>query len=127
NDGGGTFTATPLPDLAQISPIRGIVVHDVDGDGHLDLVVAGNLYDTEPSRPRADAGNGLWLRGDGHGYFTPVTSRQSGLLATKNVSGIALASAPLGNTLIIANTGDTLQAYALRRRAAAQPTTASSH
>ena len=127
NDGGGTFTATPLPDLAQISPIRGIVVHDVDGDGHLDLVVAGNLYDTEPNMPRADAGNGLWLRGDGHGHFTPVTSRQSGLLATKNVSGIALASAPLGNTLIIANTGDTLQAYALRRRAAAQPTTASSH
>ena len=81
NDGGGAFTATPLPDLAQISPIRGIVVHDVDGDGHLDLIVAGNLYDAEPNMPRADAGNGLWLRGDGHGHFTPVSPRESGLLA----------------------------------------------
>jgi len=34
---------------------------------------------------------------------------------------------PADELLIIANTGDTLQAYALRRRAAAQPTTASSH
>ncbi|MBW8770710.1 MAG: VCBS repeat-containing protein, partial [Gemmatimonadetes bacterium] len=127
NDGGGTFTATPLPDMAQISPIRGIVVHDVDGDGHLDLVVAGNQYDTEPNMPRADAGNGLWLRGDGHGHFTPVSSRQSGLLATKNVSGIALAGAPTGGTLIVANTGDTLQAFSIRRPTAPPRATASTH
>jgi hypothetical protein len=94
----------------------------------LDLVVAGNQYDAEPNMPRADAGNGLWLRGDGHGHFTPVSSRQSGLLATRNVAGIALASAPTGNTLIVANTGDTLQAFAIhRRRPSAPPTTASSH
>ncbi|HEX7978360.1 MAG TPA: VCBS repeat-containing protein, partial [Gemmatimonadaceae bacterium] len=127
NDGGGKFTATPLPDMAQISPVRGIVVHDVDGDGHLDLIVAGNQYDTEPNTPRFDAGNGLWLRGDGHGHFTPVSSRQSGLLATRDVAGIALASTPTGSTLIVANTGDTLQAFAVRRRTPARPTTASSH
>ena len=127
NDGGGVFTATPLPDMAQLSPIRGIVVHDVDGDGHLDLIVAGNQYDAEPNTPRADAGNGLWLRGDGHGHFTPVSPRQSGLLATRDVAGIALAGSPSGNTLIVANTGDTLQAFAVRRRAPAPPTTASSH
>jgi hypothetical protein len=127
NDGNGTFTATPLPDMAQLSPIRGIVVHDVDGDGRLDLVIAGNQYNTEPNMPRADAGNGLWLRGDGHGHFAPVSSRQSGLLATKNVSGIALAGAPTGNTLIVANTGDTLQAFAVRRSPASPRTTAASH
>jgi hypothetical protein len=113
--------------MAQISPIRGIVVHDIDGDGHLDLVVAGNQYDAEANMPRADAGNGLWLRGDGHGHFTPVSSRQSGLLATRDAAGIALAGAPTGNTLIVANTGDTLQAFTVRRRPSAPPTTASSH
>jgi hypothetical protein len=127
NDGGGAFTATPLPDMAQVSPIRGIVVHDVDGDGHLDLVVAGNQYDAEANMPRADAGNGLWLRGDGHGHFTSVSPRQSGLLAARDVAGIALAGAPTGNTLIVANTGDTLQAFTVRRRPPAPPTTASSH
>src|SRR5207249_7840505 len=67
NNGNGTFTATPLPTAAQVSPIRGIIVRDVDGDGNLDLIVAGNLYDTEWNTPRADASNGLWLRGDGKG------------------------------------------------------------
>src|SRR5206468_273311 len=33
NDGNGRFTMTALPNLAQIAPIRGIVVRDVDGDG----------------------------------------------------------------------------------------------
>ncbi len=91
NEGGGHFTSTPLPMLAQASPIRGIIPLDVDGDGHLDLVVAGNLYDAEANIPRADAGNGLWLKGDGAGHFTPVPSRVSGLLASRNVAALALA------------------------------------
>jgi len=63
NDGGGKFSTRPLPSAAQIAPIKGIIATDVDGDGHLDLIVAGNLYDAEPNTARADAGNGLWLRG----------------------------------------------------------------
>jgi enediyne biosynthesis protein E4 len=59
NSGGGAFSASPLPNLAQIAPVKGIIATDVDGDGHLDLIVAGNLYDAEPNTPRADAGNGL--------------------------------------------------------------------
>jgi enediyne biosynthesis protein E4 len=118
NDGGGAFSAAPLPPLAQIAPIKSIVVHDVDLDGHLDLVVAGNLYDSEPNTPRADAGNGLWLRGDGHGRFTPVSPRESGFLAPRNASGLALVGVPGGTALLVANTGDSLQAFAIggRRR-----------
>src|SRR5256712_5125993 len=65
NNGNGTFTVRPLPKLAQISPIRGIIAHDVDGDGNLDLIVAGNPYDAQPNTPRADARNRLWLKSDG--------------------------------------------------------------
>jgi hypothetical protein len=116
NDGKGVFSATPLPTLAQIAPIKGIVVHDVDGDGHLDLVVAGNLYDAEPNTPRADAGNGLWLRGDGRGHFTPVAPRQSGFLAPLNVAGLALVGTPTGKMVLVANTGDSLQLFRVRSR-----------
>src|SRR5439155_1434223 len=109
NDGGGTFSASALPNLAQIAPIKAIIAHDVDGDGHLDLLVAGNLYDTEPNTPRADAGDGLWLRGDGKGNFTPVPPTKSGFLAPLNVSGLALTKTNAGMAVLVANTGDSLQ------------------
>src|SRR5687767_2998895 len=116
NDGGGAFSASALPTLAQISPIRGIIAHDVNADGHLDLIVAGNLFDVEPNTTRADAGNGLWLRGNGKGHFTPVPPSESGLLAPLNVYGLALINTPSGKGLLVANTGDSLQAFAIRSR-----------
>ena len=116
NDGGGTFSASALPNLAQIAPIKGIIATDVDGDGNLDLIVAGNLYDAEPNTPRADAGNGLWLRGDGKGHFTPVPPTQSGFLAPLNVSGLTLIHTASGRAVIVANSGDSLQAFMIRQR-----------
>src|SRR5436309_17153 len=116
NTGDGTFTLSSLPNLAQISPIKGIAVDDVDRDGNLDLIVAGNLYEAEPNTPRADAGNGLWLRGDGQGHFTPVPAVESGFLAPLDVTGLALIKTPTGSTVLVANNGDSLQAFRIGRR-----------
>ena len=116
NNGDGTFTSVPLPNPAQISPIRAIVARDVDGDGNLDLVVAGNLTEMEPNTTPPDAANGLWLKGDGRGHFTPVSPFESGFLAPRGVSGLALMKTPAGSAVLVANTGDSLQAFMLRRR-----------
>lgn len=116
NNGNGTFTATPLPQLAQISPIRGIVMRDVDGDGKLDLIVAGNVMQMEPNTTPPDAGNGLWLKGDGQGHFTPVKPFESGFLAPRGVSGLALMKTPAGSAVLVANTGDSLQAFTIKNR-----------
>jgi hypothetical protein len=116
NEGGGRFSSSPLPNLAQVAPIKAILVHDLDGDGHLDLIVAGNQYDAEPNTPRADAGNGLWLRGDGRGRFVPVPPRESGFLAPLNVSGLALVKTIAGMAILAANTGDSIQAFVITKR-----------
>ena len=116
NTGNGTFTSAALPNLAQISPIKGMIAHDVDGDGNLDLLVAGNLYESEPNTPRADAGNGLWLKGDGHGHFTPVSPGESGFLAPLDVTGLALINTPAGSAVLVANHGDSLRAFTIRSR-----------
>jgi len=116
NDGDGTFTAFQLPNLAQISPINAIVVHDVDRDGNLDLIVAGNLYYSEPNTPRADAGNGLWLKGNGHGAFTPIPPYASGFVAPLQVTDLALINTPAGRAVLVANNSDSLQTFTIRDR-----------
>jgi enediyne biosynthesis protein E4 len=115
NRGDGTFEVRELPRMAQLSPLRGIVVHDVDGDGAQDLIVAGNTYDTEPNTARADAGKGLWLRGDGRGGFHPVPPTESGLLAPLDVRDLALMNTATGRLLLVANHRDFLQAFTLER------------
>ena len=116
NDGDGTFSALPLPNLAQIAPIRAMVAHDGDDDGALDLILAGNLYYTEPNTARADAGNGLWLRGDGRGAFLPVPPVVSGFLAPLEAVDLALITTPQGRAVLVANNADSLQAFTLGNR-----------
>lgn len=65
NLGNGQFSIEELPSEAQLSPVNGIVPTDVDQDGSTDLILAGNLYTSEVETPRADAGMGLVLMGNG--------------------------------------------------------------
>jgi hypothetical protein len=111
----GTYTADQLPPLAQISPIQDIEVADIDVDGHTDLLIGGNLYQSEPTAPRADAGNGLWLRGDGQGGFTPVPPMQSGLLAPGDVRQLQLIPSPDGLRLIISNNSKSTQVFRIHQ------------
>jgi hypothetical protein len=87
----GTFRFQPLPRLAQIAPINAIVARDLDGDGQLDLFCVGNNFSPEPSTGRFDGGLGLFLKGDGHGGFTPLSPGQSGI----SVIGDARAAAAI--------------------------------
>ncbi len=102
---GGRFRATPLPNEAQTAPWRGTVVMDVNSDGHLDLVGAGNRWGAEVETSRYDAGNGWVLLGDGRLGFTPMPGRSSGFRA----EGHACAVAPLrinGSTAVVVANGD---------------------
>lgn len=111
NNGDGTFTHKQLPSEAQISPVQTILANDFDGDGFTDLIIAGNLYDTEPNIPRADAGNGLLLKGDGNGSFEPIPQRFSGFLAPGNVRSSAVINTPSGRAVIVTNNKGPLQFF----------------
>ncbi|WP_422348431.1 VCBS repeat-containing protein [Flagellimonas sp.] len=83
NLGDGKFKLTPLPIQTQFSPIYAILAKDVNKDGNLDLVLAGNFYGTRVKYGRYDANNGLLLLGNGQGDFQAVADVESGL----NVAG----------------------------------------
>jgi hypothetical protein len=76
--GNGTFEINPLPDMAQMAPLNGMIADDLNQDGNLDLVLTGNDYGNEVSDGRYDAMDGLVLLGDGKGGFAAQTIRQSG-------------------------------------------------
>ena len=81
NNGGGSFTKTKLPSAAQLAPMRAVEVLDINGDGKLDFMSCGNLFQAEVETMRHDAGAGLVMLGDGKGGFRPVSVRESGFFA----------------------------------------------
>ncbi len=111
NRGDGTFAATAFPNAVQLSAINAILPGDYDGDGHADLLMAGNLYASEVETPRGDAGIGVFLRGNGKGQFRPVPSRQSGFYADGDVKDMRLIRLGTAGALgvLAARNNDSLQ------------------
>ncbi|HVX50103.1 MAG TPA: VCBS repeat-containing protein, partial [Chitinophagaceae bacterium] len=103
NDGNGQFSMVPLPAQAQFSSLFGMVAEDVDGDGNLDVVITGNDYGTDVSVGRYDALNGLVLKGDGKGGFTPLSILQSGIFIPGNGKALVKLSNNKGQCLLAAS------------------------
>jgi len=89
NNGTGKFTMQPLPDMAQLAPLNGMVADDINHDGNLDLVICGNDYGAEVGNGRDDAMNGLVLLGNGNGTFYSLLFPQSGFFVPGDAKGLA--------------------------------------
>lgn len=72
------FTIKSLPVISQISPLFGTQVIDVNNDGNLDILHAGNFYGPDRDSWRYDAGIGEVLLGDGAGNFSELPVTKSG-------------------------------------------------
>ncbi|MBO9202080.1 MULTISPECIES: VCBS repeat-containing protein [Niastella] len=103
NDGNGKFTMIPLPVTAQMSVINGMITEDFDGDGNLDVLMNGNDFGTDISIGRYDAFNGLSLKGDGKGGFTPLSIQQSGIYIPGNGKALVKMAGSKGNYLVAAS------------------------
>ncbi|WP_394749443.1 FG-GAP-like repeat-containing protein [Spongiimicrobium salis] len=106
---GTSFVSHTLPQLAQISNINRVLVEDFDGDEHLDVVIAGNLHNSEVETPRNDASNGLFLKGDGQGNFTPITAKSSGFFAKGDVKDMTKIRFKDHTYILVAKNSDYLQ------------------
>ena len=78
NRGGGTWAVRRLPFEAQTAPMTAILPLDVNGDGHLDILLGGNRDGLKPDLGRQAASSGVLLEGDGSGAFRSVQRQQSG-------------------------------------------------
>src|SRR5258708_18263441 len=122
NDGGGKFTLLPLPNEAQTSVVNGMVVDDFDGDGNLDVLINGNDFGTSIGIGRYDAMNGLLLKGDGAGGFTPLSMLQSGICIPGNGKAMVKLRGADGSYLVAASQNkNVLKLYQLNRQAKSVP------
>lgn len=103
NLGNGKFMLHELPLLAQIAPVNGMTLTDVNGDGHMDILLVGNDYGNEVFSGRYDAFTGLVLLGDGAGHFEPVRSLESGFLVPGDAKSMALLHLADGRTVYLAS------------------------
>lgn len=88
NRGAYDFYLKPLEKMAQLSSVNAFYSKDVNEDGYLDIVLAGNLYTSEVETPRNDASYGLFLAGDGQGNFKAQMPYESGLMIRGEVRKI---------------------------------------
>lgn len=111
NNGNGKFQLTSLPGDAQLSQVNAIVCRDINGDGFMDILLAGNLYDAEVETTRGDAGIGELLLGDGKGNFISVHHTQSGFFAPGNIKTMKAIDTPGGTFILVGENNGLLKTY----------------
>ncbi|QLG45736.1 VCBS repeat-containing protein [Costertonia aggregata] len=106
NEGGGKFTIKKLPSRVQLSCVCGISCTDINNDGHLDLIMAGNNFEFKPQYSRLDASYGNVLLGDGKLNFEWQDYNTSGFFIREEVKHLKQFKDKKGNTFLIAAIND---------------------
>gem|GEM_PF-1938039 len=116
NLGNGQYKLVPLPNEAQTSSVNNIIAEDLNQDGHLDLLLSGNLYASEIETPRNDAGMGLYLQGDSQGGFKPVPLAKSGFFAPHDAKDMQMIMVGNKMVVLVANNQFAIQAIAVQSK-----------
>ena len=85
NSGNGSYSKTVLPVEAQVFPVMDCIAMDINKDGFEDMVLAGNIYETEVETPRLDAISGLVLISNGSDNYDALPYHETGLYLSGNV------------------------------------------
>lgn len=101
NEGKGNFTVKKLPSRVQFSCVCGIICADINKDGNLDLIMAGNNFEFKPQYSRLDANYGSVLLGDGKLGFTWQDYNTSGFVVKNEVKHLKTIRDKDGKTYVI--------------------------
>ena len=116
NNHGTGFTMMELPEIAQISTINDILVHDLNEDGAQDIIAIGNMYAQETLFGRYDASIGTILLGDGKLNWKELAPPTSGFVVDSDARYIESLRTAQGSLFVITNNDDSIQFFAPRDR-----------
>ncbi|AOW21546.1 VCBS repeat-containing protein [Urechidicola croceus] len=106
NEGNGQFKIIKLPTRVQLSCVCGITCTDVNNDGNIDILMAGNNYEFKPQYSRLDSNFGTLLLNDGNLGFEWKDYNTSGFFLRDEVKHLAQFKDKSGKTYFITAVND---------------------
>ena len=106
---GNSFKMKNLPSLAQLSSINKILKKDIDKDGFIDIVVSGNMYNSEVETPRNDGSVGVYLKYNPDTGFEAVSTKKSGLFINGDVKEMEFITLNNADYIISAKNDDLIE------------------
>jgi hypothetical protein len=100
NMGNGEFVQKELAAETQLAPVYALLTGDFTGDQFPDILLTGNDYGNEVGIGRYDALNGLLLKGDGQGNFSPLSMQKSGIVFPGDGKSLVTLKASDGSLLV---------------------------
>ena len=111
NEAGKSFIKKELPVEAQYAPVYAMTATDINDDGNIDLVLAGNNSFTRIKFGNYRANHGAILLGDGKNDFTYMPQYKSGLNINGNVKSMETINTENNSYVLFGINNDTLQVY----------------
>ena len=109
---GGNFIEKLLPVQAQYAPVYSMLATDLDKDGNLDLILAGNNKYNRIYLGNCDANHGVVLLGDGKGNFSYSPQYQSGL----NLKGDVRSAVQVNDLILFGVNDSKIRAYKINQK-----------
>lgn len=110
----GNLVIKRLPVWAQSTNCEAVQPYDFNGDGRMDLLLAGNSNQQHYEYGDMDASEGLLLFGQADGSFQVVHAGDYGLDLSGFVRDLVILELNGGPFLIVANNSGVVQSYKLR-------------
>jgi hypothetical protein len=101
----GEFNFLPFDHNVQSFPVRAILAEDINKDGRIDLLLAGNNYAVRAQAGKYDAGHGVLLIQEPSGNFK--LKNATGFNANKDVRKMI----QIENVIIVANNNDQIDLF----------------
>ena len=98
-----------LPVLAQLSAVNKILKKDINNDGYTDIIISGNMYNSEVETPRNDGSVGVYLEFSPIKGFSAVPTKESGLFINGDVKDMELISLKENDYIISAKNDDLIE------------------
>ncbi|NNL91769.1 MAG: VCBS repeat-containing protein [Saprospiraceae bacterium] len=107
----GKLVIEPLPKKAQLSTINAIMSKDFNRNGKSDIIIGGNMFNSEVETTRADASYGLIIKDIAQQNFKIIESKDSGFSIPYDVKDMQAININGKEHILVTSNNDRLRCY----------------